>query len=259
MFQYASTRGIAARHGYDWLVPYSSNSRKPSPLFDCFNMSHATAKNMGNLKVWKRRSPDNFRFDQKLFETCPDNTCLKGYFQSTRYFQNIEPQIRTDFRFKADILQTIQPVIARYENPIFIHVRRGDYLQKTDYHPICPLSYYQEALESFPSETQAFVLSDDPIWCRQNFTDRNKFIFLTDLIDADSSFRCDPSYYDLCLMSLCSGAIIANSSFSLWGAWLQDSRGPVIAPWPWFGTKYSNYDMSDLLPLSWRKLNYQMS
>jgi len=111
-------------------------------------------------------------------------------------------------------------------NPIALHVRRTDYAQYS-HHPICDINYYKEALARFDSDREVIIFSDDPEWCLQE-----------DLFDNDRFLVSEnrDQYLDLCLMSLCSDFIIANSSFSWWGAWLSTNENKrVVAPSKWFG------------------------
>jgi len=181
-------------------------------------------------------------------------------FKLKSILRTTEQIIRKDYTFKKEIVDAVKEVVDEYENPIFIHVRRGDYVKQPENHPVCPISYYEEALKEFPDDTPVFVFSDDLDWCREHFTD-DRFLMAEENLmyhhtadTNDGRIQTYVPYYDLCMMSLCSGAIIANSSMSWWGAWLQNGRGKVVAPKPWFGTNYDGYDMSDLLPETWIEL-----
>ena len=122
-----------------------------------------------------------------------------------------------------------------------------------EYHPLCKKDYYLKALEHFPDK-KVIVVSDTIDWCKeQDWLQDDRFLF------SDSSYEtfgdgASVPYIDLCLMSLCGGAIIANSSLSWWGAWLQNNTGKVIAPDPWFGSAYAHYDMKDMIPDRWIKV-----
>jgi len=261
MFQYAGLRGIAEYHGYNWLIPPTEDYGDSNyGLFDCFKMSSVKEENFGFLRNVQNVATGCFEFNEKFFNSCPDNVNLHDYFQTEKYFKNVESIIRSDFTFLDEVLEPCQEIVGQYENPIFIHVRRGDYINQPQYHPVCPFAYYQEALKEFPDETPVFVFSDDLDWCKDHFID-DRFLIPEDnlqyehLSDTnDGRVRSFVPYYDLCMMSLCSGAIIANSSMSWWGAWLQNGSGKVIAPKTWFGPAYSNYNMNDLLPEHWIKI-----
>jgi len=127
---------------------------------------------------------------------------------------------------------------------VSLHIRRGDYLRTQDHHPVCSLDYYMDALSKFRDKEYKFIVfSDDVDWCRNNFNE--DFIFTEGNTD----------YEDMWLMSLCDHNIIANSSFSWWGAWLNDNPNKrVIAPKKWFGPSYSNWKLDDLFCNDWEVL-----
>ena len=149
------------------------------------------------------------------------------------------------------------------EIPLFLHVRRGDpnlvdsrgfkwsYTQCSSQHPPQPVEYYEKALKHFPEDQPVIVCSDSPEWVKeQEFFSGDRF-----LISEPTEKYPDGSYtpyVDLCLMSLCSGAIIANSSLSWWGAWLQNGRSKVVAPSMWFGSDYADKDTKDLYCENWK-------
>ena len=146
------------------------------------------------------------------------------------------------------------------DNPIFMHLRRGDYAVNPDAHPMCPLEYYEEGLTHFDKDVPVLVFSDDIGWCKeQSFFDDDRFMLSE--FDEKYSQTCDTlfgkqqaliPYYDLCLMTLCTGGIIANSTMSWWGAWLMDYQiQPIIYPTQWFGGYYDHYNMDDLCPEDW--------
>lgn len=258
MFQYAGLRGIAANKNYDWVIPKpDSYGDSNYGLFDCFEMSSVTENNFGFVDGQSIQT-GCFHFSKDFFDACPDNINLHDYFQSEKYFENVSDIIRQDFTFKKEILDACLEVVSDLKDPIFIHVRRGDYLKQTDSHPVCPISYYEKSLKHFKSESPVLVFSDDLNWCRENFTD-DRFMIPTEnpiynhtADSGDGRVKSFIPYYDLCMMSLCSGGIIANSSMSWWGAWLiKNPSQPIVAPSPWFGSNYSHFIMDDLIPSSW--------
>ena len=124
------------------------------------------------------------------------------------------------------------------------------------------LNKWNELLKEFQDDTPCFVFTDDLEWCKSHKFFRNdRFLFNEDnqrytysTVDGSgSSQNTLLPQVDLCLMSLCSGAIIANSSFSCWGEWLQNDRGKIIAPDPkkWFGSAKTHVDTSDVIPDRW--------
>jgi hypothetical protein len=266
MFQYAGLRGIAANRGYDWLIPRpESYGDSNYGLFDCFEMSSVEEKNFGHLNT-QSIDTGQFHFSQEFFDGCPDNINLHDYFTTEKYFANVKDIIRKDFTFKEDILKPCKEIVGELENPIFIHVRRGDYAANPDAHPICPLFYYEEALKQFDSNFPVLVFSDDIEWCKEQELFKQDRFMLSEYAEKYPQ-TCDTllgrqksliPYYDLCMMSLCTGGIIANSTMSWWGAWLIDNpTQPIVYPKPWFGNMYSDYDMSDLFLDNWVEVQYE--
>ena len=128
-----------------------------------------------------------------------------------------------------------------------------------DYHPLMKKEYYIEALSHFDESKKVIVLSDTIDWCKeQDWLQDDRFLF------SDSSYEvfndgASVPYIDLCLMSLCNGGIIANSSMSWWGAWLQNDTDKIVAPNPWYGAKAYNYGNAelcdaDIIPERWTKI-----
>ena len=167
---------------------------------------------------------------------------MTATLQSTKWFDHIEDSIREDFEFKNDIYNPCKEMIDTVDNPIALHVRRGDYITNADNHPPCTKEYYDNALSKFDADRNVVVFSDDPEWCGTEFPD-DRFLIS----------EGGDNLADLCMMSMCSDFIIANSSFSWWGSWL--SKNPdkkIIAPKKWFGTGYTAaHDTSDLYCDNW--------
>jgi hypothetical protein len=260
MFQYAALRGIAAHRGFDWLIPKpDSYGDSNYGLFDCFRMESVQESNFGILNA-QSISTGEFHFIQEFFNTCPDNVNLHDYFTSEKYFLNVSNIIRKDYTFKDEILEPCKEIIDEIENPIFLHVRRGDYLVKPEAHPACPISYYEKALTHFDKDSSVLVFSDDIEWCKEQELFSDDRFMLSEYTEKYPQ-ACDTlqgrqqaliPYFDLCMMSLCNGGIIANSTMSWWGAWLiRTPSQPIIAPKNWFGSQYAHYNMSDLIPSGW--------
>jgi len=183
----------------------------------------------------------------------PQSAYLVGYWQSERYFQDISDIIRADFTFKLpfnteniELAEQISQV-----NAVSLHIRRGDYVQNpitNAVHGLCSLDYYQAAIQALAKSVEQphfFVFSDDIEWVKANLV----LAFPCQYINHNQGTE---SYNDMRLMSLCQHHIIANSSFSWWGAWLNPSPNKiVIAPKRWFA---DDKNVSDLLPETWIKL-----
>ena len=249
MFQYASLRGISRNRGYDFCIPnHDTVFRDPYgfttkiELFYPFEMVHVKRQ---NIKILDRGyapvvQEKYFHYDQILHNMCPDEISLAGFFQTEKYFKNIESEIRQDFTFKKEILEPCKEMIQSVGEAISLHVRRTDYLQNPN-HAALGLDYYEEALKKFDLDLPVVIFSDDPEWCKEQE------------IFSDDRFMVSESadqYVDLCLMTLCQHHIIANSSFSWWGAWLSNSND-VVAPSKWFGEGNSDKDTKDLYAEGW--------
>lgn len=158
MFQYAGLRGIAKQNGYSWLIPPPDDYGDSNyGLFDCFEMSTVTFQNFGFTENVQNLATGCFHFNEKFFRECPDNINLHDYFQTEKYFKNAESIIRQDYTFLPEILDPCKEVVEQFDKPIFIHVRRGDYVKQPENHPVCPLSYYENSLKEFPEDTPVFV------------------------------------------------------------------------------------------------------
>ena len=173
------------------------------------------------------------------------NLHLIGYFQSEKYFQHNRQQILDLFSMDEKSKRLINEKYGNTlkNNTCSLHVRRGDYLGLTNHHPPCTLSYYNKAMEYLSRDTTYLVFSDDLPWCKEVFLGNN-FIFIDDNTD----------YIDMWVMSLCKNNIIANSSFSWWGGWLnQNINKVVISPIKWFGLSIK-HNTNDLIPTEWERV-----
>ena len=263
MFQYASLRGIASAKKYDWRIPPEGYDHKDNyGLFETFELANVKPENLGFVSG-QSVEENNYCFVPEFLTECPDNCNLEGYFQTEKYFKHIEDEIREDFTFKKEYLEPCKEYIESLDSPpIFLHVRQSDNIGREQFHPILPISFFDECLNEFPDDSPCFVFTDDLAWCKsQEYFKQDRFLFNENVerytyrtIDGLGKMQNTLlPQVDLCLMSLCSGAIIANSSFSWWGAWLQNDRGKVIAPDPkkWFGSAMTHLDTSDIIPERW--------
>ncbi|GAB6013277.1 alpha-1,2-fucosyltransferase [Viscerimonas tarda] len=185
------------------------------------------------------------------FAKLRDNTILAGYFQNEIYFKSIEPAIRADFRFKNALkgrnAELVEEIASKAE-AVSIHIRRGDYVtDPTTSLAICSIDYYSKAIEYIAERLinpHFFVFSDDMEWVKNNI-DFKDYSFI--LVNWNTG---EDSYIDMQLMSLCRHNIIANSSFSWWGAWLNNNpQKIVIAPKQWF--KNQQFYDSQCIPEKW--------
>ena len=262
MFQYAALKGIAAHRGYEYTIP-PENPRIQIDnygLIEAFELSDN--KKIGWLNTQYDIIPEkHFHFDEDLFNTFPDGSGLYGFFQSEKYFKHIEDEIREDFTFKKEWLEPCEGFRKDLgDEVIFLHVRRGDpnladkrgfkwaYTQCSSQHPPQPLEYYEKALKEFDDDMPVVVFSDSIDWVKEQDLFKPDRFMISEQTDKLSDGALVP-YIDLCLMTLCDHAIIANSSMSWWGAWLiQNEYKKVVAPKMWFGPAYADKDTKDLYP-----------
>lgn len=172
-----------------------------------------------------------------------ENLLLIGHFQSEKYFKHVN---MNDLLEPTDEIKNY--VKTKYtsilnQTTCSIHVRRGDYLKYPNHHPACDISYYNNAISKMPNGTKFLVFSDDIQWCKDKFIGDFEFI------------EGEQDVIDLYLMSLCNHNIIANSTFSWWGAWLNQNKNKlVIAPKIWFGPGKGDVNTNDILPENWVKI-----
>lgn len=196
----------------------------------------------------------HFHFDKAFCSLNGEKLYLEGYFQSPRYFEGVEKLLRERFQAKAplsDVAQGWAAKIAASPCGISLHVRRGDYLTvaASAVHVALDRSYYDQAvslmLDLAGPEAEFFLFSDDPDFISEAFED----------LPNAHVVRSDPSasWEDMFLMARCRHHIIANSSYSWWGAWLNHASGKrVIAPARWFTTeKLATCNVLDLFPNDW--------
>lgn len=244
MFQYSALKGIAAKHGYEICIPVSPNRNEwtDHQLNQAFTMQTLNPLNYQYIDVDRPViSEKMFCFNEKLFNECPDWVTLHGFFQTEKYFKHIREELLTDFQFHNNILEPAKQVVSNWTKPVALHIRRTDYITNPN-HTILPIEYYEQSLNMFDDDREIIIFSDDPEWCL------NHSLFSGDRFMVSQT---ENNALDLCLMSLCSAHIIANSSFSWWGAWLSNSE-KVIAPSGWFkGSNNENLDVQDLIPEKW--------
>jgi len=264
MFEFAALRGIAAEHGYDICIPPPDHQGIENySLHECFELNHIPT---GFINDENYSLEQTYHFNNDLFSTCKDSTSLYGFFQSWRYFVQIQDTIRKDFTFHDEILEPCKEMIESVEEPIMLHVRRGDpnltdprgfkwsYTQCSSQHPPQPLEYYEKALRAFPEDQPVIVFSDSVDWVKEQELFKPDRFMISEPEEKYSDGSFTP-YIDLCLMSLCSHAIIANSSMSWWGAWLQTNPDKMVfAPKMWFGPDYKDKDTKDLYYPGWHLL-----
>jgi hypothetical protein len=238
LFQIAATISTAIDNDLSYAFPdwkYNQFLKKPIPTCNDLKPTHFYTEPL-------------FRYNKINLPVCtpdsnmpPEIYALEGYFQSRKYFEKHEDIIRKQFTPSQEIENKLYRKYYPSLSPQLcaIHVRRGDYVDLAYYHQI-KMDYYEKSMLEINQKTgikHFMIFSDDIAWCKENFTNPEyQYTFMEDNTD----------WEDLILMSCCRHQIIANSSFSWWGAFLN--RNPdkiVIFPEKWFG-EVANLDATDL-------------
>ena len=250
-FQIAAAKSIAIDAGTDCSFP---NLESQLHLINSDSVHNPKIKHgleyKTILKNLKSDRPDNripvhsfpFHYTQPQLLT---DLVIDGFFQSEKYFAHNREEILNYLNFD-DVAKIVDEKYGDLLNvkTTAVHVRRGDYVRHPNHHPTQSIEYYSEAMDLLQAITDTFVVfSDDIDWCKENLN-------YSDSIYIDN----EKDYIELYLMSLCDNNIIANSSFSWWGAWLnQNNNKIVVGPKQWFGSAIT-HDTSDILPESWIKI-----
>lgn len=183
------------------------------------------------------------------------NVYLQGYWQNERYFKSIGGILREELTLKTPLEGRSRQIAQSMRDTasVSLHIRRGDYATNAatrEAHGLLSLTYYQTAIARLVTtvpDPHFFIFSDDPQWARDNL----KLDYPTELMDFNSA---DRDYEDLFLMTHCKHHIVANSSFSWWGAWLAAwPEKQVYAPKHWF--RQPPLDQYEIIPPSWTQLN----
>ena len=194
-----------------------------------------------NLNSFKLYREPKFSYSELPKE---DNLMLFGNFQSERYFSKYKSDILNLFEFSEDKKNQVDNFIKETfgnDSVTAVHVRRGDYLSNPNFHPTCSLEYYNQAMNLIGDGNFIFI-ADDINWCQNNFIGENIFY---------SPFTNEIN--DLLLLIMCNNHILANSSFSWWGAYMCNKNNKVIVPSNWFGPN-GPQDTQDIYLDNWIKI-----
>jgi len=239
MFQTAAGLAVAKRQGYKLLLdPRHTGVLHKKPL----EYKKTIFKNIEVLDVpIKSVCVAEKAFTYDTLDLPDYNIQLTGYFQSFKYFQEYASNVKDLY---SPCTETVSELFKKYpiikEQVVSLHVRRGDYVNLSNHHHNLAMDYYLNAIDYFKGY-KFLVFSDDIAWCKDNFKGDN-FVFIDTKDDVT----------DLYLMSLCKHNIIANSTFSWWGAWLNNNANKVVVyPNKWFGPANSEYKTKDLFPDEW--------
>ena len=238
LFQIAAAHALALRNkdisGFDLDSCYTPLQGKPSNLYKENILKHVNDIKKYNFK--HIYNEPKFSFQEIPYAT---DLILTGYYQSENYFVDYKNEIIEMFSSELNN-EFITEYLNNFSLPVTsVHVRRGDYIKNPNYHKPCSIEYYKKAMELIGESIFIFI-SDDIDWVKENFKGDN-IIY--------SQFKTDIG--DLTLMSKCDNNIIANSSFSWWGTYLNPNQNKtVIAPKNWFGP-LGPKDTQDIIPNNW--------
>ncbi|QOX79704.1 alpha-1,2-fucosyltransferase [Trichlorobacter lovleyi] len=277
LFQYAAGRALAEKHGVELFLDLSRLQHpKPGDTPRCFELAPFNIK--ASLLAEENRQPlGNYQaclhrlvlkagipllgniilkeqgcgFDP-LISRAPSSCVLDGFWQSERYFKQITGLLQQELSLNSPspALRKASSVLS--DATVAVHVRRGDYVTNpaaASFHGICSQDYYRAAvtniLTCYP-DSQFLVFSDDPAWCQEHLDLGQPFRLAVDM-------GVNGPAEELVLISRCAHQVIANSSFSWWGAWLNPSPHKlVVAPCRWFTDPAIT--TNDLVPETWVRL-----
>jgi hypothetical protein len=248
LFQIAATIGIARRNGCSFVFPpwpYARHFEFPIPQIRW-------------VRQFERRIPRTFGYEEIVIDRATE---LFGFFQSERYFAHCADEVRHYFTPHHALSELLEKGFGDLlaAKTCSVHVRRTDYVGNPIWPDLAADGYYERAMSQFDSDTTFVIFSDDIEWCKARFSSRSLFF-----VEALSAVE------DLFLMARCWGHIIANSTFSWWGAWLDPNPDKkVIAPARWIAGEVADpsvphrfrsgnfggyFDTSDIVPPGWIKM-----
>lgn|GEM_PF-425965 len=247
MFQAAAALGFAARTAaHDAVFLPGAFGKYSETMFRNLKYSKLPEE------LLKIGDPPDFTFNAAMPNARNMSVQLAGYMQSERYFAHCRDLIRRMFAIPGHIKSELYGRFSSLLQPgcVSLHVRRGDFLDKPEYHPVLPMAYYLNAIRFLDERVEVrklYCFSDDPDWCQKNLVPMDPRITVVEQFD---------DYLDLALMSLCRHHVTANSSFSWWGAWLGIHPDKiVISPDVYLGPGFIGYSDRDLRPESWIRIS----
>lgn len=236
MFQIATAIAYGKTHNIPCIIPNKSvDPSKWQPYFGSLNAHLASVTTMTTYKE------PHFHYQEI---PAHGKILLDGYFQSFKYFQDHDNEVK---RFFYDSNPGIAPYKIEWD-VVSVHVRRGDYLELQNHHPVMDLEYFEQAINHFRNKGYIYyrIFSDDISWCKSELNSK-RFPHCIFFYNSGT----DP-YEDISDMKNCEHNIISNSSFSWWGAWLNENMDKiVVAPKKWFGPALDHLNTKDLIPEKW--------
>tara|TARA_Y100000592_G_scaffold97075_1_gene166969 strand:- start:2795 stop:3700 length:906 start_codon:yes stop_codon:yes gene_type:complete len=283
MFQYSLLYSVAKHNNFEFVLPKENlknivdsgfnpviNKRESMYLYlpECFNITGKfLPKSEIHSKYFYDHGRDYAKYSPEVFNIS-DNTNIKGYFQSYKYFDNIKDDIKKEFTFKEEI----EKLTVKYFNDLKsqfnvktitgVHVRHGDVKnEKGARLVLLNKEYYIKAMNMFKSSDNLFIIfSDDIPWCKENLKGPD---IVYSKYSTYEELTPKAEYLDLCCMTHCNNLVIACSSFSWWGAYINKNNGKIVVPDKWWGPQYSDRKEQDIRPPEWIQLkaesNYKLN
>lgn len=250
LFQVASIYSLSLDLNVDFKLPLYVKNHEHFNIDVMFNIDHLLSD--VNADFIEYNEPSQCYVDIKSVIDPKSNINFNGFFQSEKYFENNRDAILNLFTIKSEIMSSSEKIYSFIKNKfptdiiVSLHVRRDDYLKLSHKHVNLSMEYYKRAvkkLNQIIGDFKLIVFSDEIDWCKNNLFFDN-IIFYSD----------NNCYVDLCLMSMFDHNIIANSTFSWWGAYLNKNKNKiVISPKKWFHLPFNNPDIN---PSDWISLQY---
>lgn len=249
LFQWSCGLSLSKKYKKDFYLDISFYGNQSGVTPRNFSLKEFSNLDDTNLKIFNgnydnfTRLLDNF-VHQNINCNQKDNYYLDGFWQSEKYFIEIESIIKDCLKPNEIFFNKTKDFDFSNKNYTSIHVRRGDYVRLQHYHPLQSIEYYKNSVDEIGNNDGLLIFSDDINWCRDNFNFPN-MKFIEGYSDVENIW----------LMSLCKNNIIANSSFSWWGAWLNENKQKkIISPKIWFGERCGTITSSDIIPNNWIKI-----
>lgn len=256
IFQIAAAIGYARKYGYQWAADYGRGVSDP---YSCIHEAFPNLPKHELAGVRFHEHPNEFcqlhgvhknecHFDYHPIPNLGPNVSLTGFFQSWKYFEGQDEEIKKVFAL---------PHIEGYEEYVSIHVRRGDYVQHAGSFPPITFEYVWQAINKLKeigwSENKFIVFSDDIQWCKENIPSKIAHHINFEFSEGRNELQ------ELSLMASCGHNIIANSTFSWWGAYLGHNPNKIVvspSAQTWFGpTAGVKKPVVDLLPPNWIQIH----
>lgn len=265
MFQYAAACSLSHKLRTELMLDitwfYQNFHTDTTPRkyeLDCFLLDDKVRKINSQIKkkivtsLYRHYEEPSFNYDPE-FQKISNNTYLVGYFQSEEYFIQSVNSVVESFSWKNKLSyenELLYNNIKQDPSSTSLHIRRGDYIKNiatAKHHGVINYEYYERAVKLISrqiNKPSLYIFSDDPDWCIKNIQFSNPTVFVSHNINGSD---------DMKLMAACRNNIIANSSFSWWGAWLNKNPDKIVlTPKNWFAD--GSINTSNIIPKKWQKI-----